>query len=72
VSDKAAQEIRKFLGAFEKLQKATIRFVLSVSLSVRPHGTTRLSGQIFVQCDIWVFFSEICLENPSFIKFRQE
>jgi hypothetical protein len=30
------------LGAFAKLRKATISFVMSVGLSVRPHGTTRL------------------------------
>jgi len=60
VSDNVAQEILKFLGAFEKLQMGIISFVMSVSLSVRPsvrpHGKTRLSGQIFMQCDIWVFF----------------
>ena len=31
-----------FLGAFAKLRKATIIFVVSVRLSVRQHGTTRL------------------------------
>jgi hypothetical protein len=31
-----------FLGAFAKLQKAAISFVMSLCLSVRPHGTTRL------------------------------
>ena len=31
-----------FSGAFAKLQKATITFVMSVCLSVCPHGTTRL------------------------------
>jgi len=30
------------LGAFSKFRKATISFVMSVRLSVRPHGTTRL------------------------------
>jgi len=38
--------LRLILGAFAKLREATIRFVmfvsLSVCLSVRPHGTTRL------------------------------
>jgi len=31
-----------FLGAFAKLRKTTISFVISVRLSFRPHGTTRL------------------------------
>jgi hypothetical protein len=33
---------KQFLGAFAKLRKPTISFVMSVRLSVRPHGTTRL------------------------------
>jgi hypothetical protein len=32
----------QFLDAFAELQKATISFVISVAMSVRPHGTTRL------------------------------
>jgi hypothetical protein len=32
----------KFLGGLAILQKVTIRFVLSVLLSVHPHGTTWL------------------------------
>jgi len=35
-----------FLGAFAKLRKATISFVVSVRLSVLPHGTTRLSMDV--------------------------
>ena len=31
-----------FLGAFAKFRKATISFVMSVRLSVRPHETARL------------------------------
>jgi len=31
-----------FLGAFEKLQKATISFFRSIRPSVYPHGTTKL------------------------------
>ena len=31
-----------FLGSFATLLKATISFVMSVRLSVRPHGTTLL------------------------------
>ena len=37
-----------FLGAFSKLRKATISFVMSV----RPHGIT---GPIFVKCDMSIF-----------------
>jgi hypothetical protein len=33
--------VLSFLGAFSKLRKAAICFVLSVRLSLRPHGTTR-------------------------------
>jgi len=33
-------ETRKFLGAFTRLRKATLGFVISVRPSVRPHGTT--------------------------------
>jgi len=32
----------RFIGAFEKFRKASISFVMSVSPSVRPHGTTWL------------------------------
>jgi len=35
------------LGAFEKLLKATVNFVLHVCLSVHPHGTTRLPQEEF-------------------------
>ena len=31
-----------FLGAFEKLRKSTIIFVMSLGLSVRPHGISLL------------------------------
>jgi hypothetical protein len=41
-----------FLGAFTKLRKATVSFVMSVCLSVRrPHGTTP-TGRIFMKFDI--------------------
>jgi hypothetical protein len=32
----------EFLGVFLKLRKWAISFVMSVRLSVRPHGKTRL------------------------------
>jgi len=35
--------LQLFLGAFAKLRKSPINFVMSVSQYVRPLGTTRLS-----------------------------
>jgi len=40
------------LGAFVKLRKGIIRFVVSVYPSVRLYGTTRLTGRIFMKFDI--------------------
>jgi hypothetical protein len=36
-------EAKLFLGAFTKLREETISVVMSVCLSVRPHGTTQLA-----------------------------
>jgi len=56
-----------FLGAFPKLRRETICFVMLV----RPHGTTRFSVDGFS----WNFtledFSKIYWENSRFIKIRQ-
>jgi hypothetical protein len=55
-----------FSGAFTKLRKANISFLtfcLSVGLSARPHGTTRLSLEGFSLNLIFVYFSEICGDN---------
>jgi hypothetical protein len=41
-SVKPSWEFPLFLGAFAKLRRATIRFVMSVRPSICPHGTTRL------------------------------
>jgi len=41
---------KKFLGVFARLRKATISFVMSVRLSVYPHG--KLGSQ-------WMDFHEI-------------
>jgi len=57
-----------FLGAFAKLWKATISFVMSVS----PHGTTRLPLDGFSWNLIIGDFSKICHENSSFIKIGPE
>ena len=58
------------LGAFAKLRKATISFVLSVS----PHRTTRLRLDEF-SCNFLFelfFLRKTCRENWSFIIFWQE
>jgi hypothetical protein len=52
------------LGAFAKLRKTTISFVMSVHLSVRPsvckHGTTRfLTGRFFIKFGIWDIFENL-------------
>ena len=50
-----------------KIAKATISFVMSVCLSVRPHRTTRLP---FYGCSfkmIFEYISKICQENSCFI-----
>ena len=52
-----------FLGAFEKLRKATTSFVMSVRPSFRKHGTTRLSLDGFSCNFIFEDFSKICREN---------
>jgi len=46
-----------FLGAFAKLRTATISFVMSVCLSGRPHGTTRLplDGLSKILCFMFFF-----------------
>jgi hypothetical protein len=70
----------RFIGAFEKLRKATISFVMSVRLSVRmyvclsvwPHRTTRFPQDNFSWNLKFEYLSKICLENSSFIKIRRE
>jgi len=49
---------RQFSGAFAKLRKATISFVMSV----RPSAVWKISaptGQIFIKFDIWGFFENL-------------
>jgi hypothetical protein len=60
-----------FLGAFAKLRKATINFVMSVCPSVRME---QLGSHWADFHEIWYLkmFWKICLENPSFIKIWQE
>jgi hypothetical protein len=58
----------QFLGAFTKLRKTTISFVVSFCLSARPHGTTRLPLNGFSGNLIFEYFVKICRENSGFIK----
>jgi len=57
-----------FLGAFAKVRRA----IISLVISVRPHGTTRLPLDRFLWNLILDDFSKICRENSSFIKIGQE
>ena len=52
-----------FLGAFAKLRKATISFVMPVRLSVRPHRTTRLPLDGFSWNLIFEDITKIYLEK---------
>ena len=61
----------ELIGAFAKLRKATISFVLCVCLSVRPHGTSRLPMDGFSWKFTFEYFSKIPWENSSFIKVSQ-
>jgi len=47
-----------FLGAFAKLQKATVSFVISVRPFVCPHGTTGLQLDGFSLNFIFEYFWE--------------
>jgi hypothetical protein len=61
-----------FSGAFAKLRKTTISFVMSVRPSDRPQGTTRFPLDGFSWNFIFEHFSKICRENVSFIQIWQE
>ena len=50
------QENLQFLGAFAKLRKATISFVMSFCLSFSPHGTLWLPLEGFSLFLFWPFF----------------
>jgi len=55
-----------FLGAFAKLRKATVSFVMSVRLSGRPQLQGLSLNSMFES------FSEIRRENSICVKIRQE
>ena len=62
-----------FVSAFAEFGKTTISFVMSVLLSVRTHGITRLplEGFSWILIFGWLF-SENCIKNSSFINIWQE
>ena len=62
----------QFLGAFTKLLKVTVSFVMSVHLPVRPHGKTRLPLDGFSWNLTFEYLLKNCHENSSFIKTGQE
>jgi len=67
----STHRVHIFLGAFAKLRKATIGFVMSVCSSV-ARVTTRLPLDGFSWKFILEYFSKIYWENSSLIKIWQE
>jgi len=55
------------LGAFAKLQRATVGFVMSIRLSAWNNSAS--TGRIFIKFD---YISNSCRENQSLIKIGQE
>jgi hypothetical protein len=56
-----------FQAHFQDCEKACISSVMSVSLSVRPHGSTRLPFDRFLCKFILDYIWKVCRENSSFI-----
>jgi hypothetical protein len=57
-----------FLGAFAKLRKATIGFVMYVRLSVRPSIEQLGSpGRILMKFDIWTFFENLSRKSSCIL-----
>jgi len=65
-----------FLGAYKKLRKAIICFVVCVRMPIHPifcpHGTTGFPLDKFSRNSLLDYFSKVFRENPSFIKIEQE
>jgi len=57
-----------FISEFAKLQKVTICFVMSVSLSIYPEQLSFHWTDFFLNLVLEDFF-KLCQENSSFIKF---
>jgi len=50
----------RLLGAFAKLRKATVSFVMSVRPSAFSEwNDSALSGRIFIKFDMWLFFEKL-------------
>jgi hypothetical protein len=66
----------KFSGAFAKLRRANISFVISVcpsaGMSVRPHRTTWLPLDGLSWKLLFDYFSKFCRENLSLMKIWHE
>jgi len=58
-----------FLGAYAKLRKATISFVMSVRSSISPREITWLPLDGFLLNFVFEYFSKISQQNSSLIKF---
>jgi hypothetical protein len=65
--------IEWFLGALAKFLKATITFVVSVCLSVRPLGEKTLLplGEFLKSSFIFDYFYKVCRENQVPLKFEE-
>jgi hypothetical protein len=61
------QRLIYFLGAFAKLRKATLNFVMSVRLSAWNNSAH--TGRIFMQFYIWLFFSSLLKKIQVPFKF---
>ena len=61
-----------FLGESVKLRKATTNFIISVCVSVCPHGIVRLTLDGFSWKLIFECFSKICRRISGLIKIGQE
>jgi hypothetical protein len=60
---------RYLLRRIRKIAKAAISFYISVCPSVHPRGTTRLPMSGFSPNFIFQYFSKICQENSSLLKY---
>jgi len=66
---------KTFLGAFPKLRRATVSFIMSVRPSVCLSVRIEQISSHWTECDeIWYLsiFSKTCMEKSSFVKICQE
>ena len=63
----------KFLGAFLKLRKAAVSFVICLPIRTLVRPSVRIEQLGFSGTfDVWVLLSNLCQENSSFIKIWEE